>query len=374
MHEFDYKQDSIKTLADIRNKLESLPEGAHIRNAIDNNEIPDFIIQIENTPVDEVQWLSWPPLFLFLNRHSIEEIIAFESDIDIIFSKTDIIKQSNIINPLKVKPSEKQWKGKWYGGLFEIFAKSCILKKGELPVELDYPLRNGRDIDIQIGIDEKLFSLECTVITDSEEDRQVWDKYLAARKLNPEKILFRPGEFDSPNSNAPSHAYDCLRVYDKIYDKIAKKLDLHKSQLSENSPNILLISFNTDPEIRPSASSWGVGWALDELFSDQSRTHVILKLGPSRIIDISLLAYLLFTEKRLKDAGENLNPNRDRSYFDKLINAPKGISAIMLFDKCLFKAARINYNAKKACRISHKEMAKLEDLFASAPLWGSENL
>jgi hypothetical protein len=373
MHEFDYKQDSIETLEGIHNKLESLPKGAHIRNVIKTNEITNFIKQIENKQVDEVKWLDWPPFFLYLHRHSLEEIIALESDIELIFRQTNVKNRSNIINPLKVKPSEKQWEGKWCGGLFEIFVKSRSLKAKGLAVELDYPLPNGRDTDIRIEMEGRPFFLECTVITDSDEDRQVWDKFIEAKKLNPEVILSRPGKFDPPNPKGPSHYYDCLRVYDKVYDKIAKKLDLNKSQFCKNTPNILLISFYTNIP-HPSPSSWGVRWALDELFSDQPRTHGTLKGGPPDIINISLLAYLSFTEKRLIEEGENLNPNRDSDYFNKLIHALREISAIILFDKCLFKAARINYNAKKECRISHKEMAKLENLFAVAPLWGSENL
>lgn len=365
MKEFDYKKDCLEITQDVRNKLLALPEAAHIRKALSFEQMDEITEQIETISIDELEWQKWPPLLLFINRHTLSDIFAFESDINIVINNSHKKAYSQIIQHLKASPDKDR---DWAGVLFEIFVKSSCLKEKGLAVQLDYPLPNGKETDVRVEIGGKAFYLECTVITDSDEDREVWDKFIDAKKVDPETFLIRPGQFDPLNAKGPSQYYDCLRFYAKVYDKIAKDLDPEKSQLSEDALNILLISFFS-PYAHLSPMSRGIGWALDELFSDQPRTPGTIKNSPPNIIDISVLAYLSFTEKRLIKEGLNLNPNKDTGYFNKLINAARKISGIMLFDRCCFKAGRVNYNAKKECRISHHEMAKMEELFTAPPDW-----
>ena len=356
-------------LKDVRSKLESLPKEAHIRNAIKLENIKSLFEQIESKQADELEWHKWPPLFLFLYRHSISEVFALESDIALVFRHSSRKNQKNILDGLQAQSSKKRWEGKWAGSLFEIFAKSLCLKERGLAVGLDYLLPNSSDTDIRMEMEGKRFHLECTVLTDSDEDREVWERFIEAKKADPEICLTRPGPFDPLKPKGPSPYYDCLRVYDKVYDKIAKELDLNKSQLSEDAPNILLISFFS-PYRHLSPTSPGVGWALDELFADQPK---ICADHPS-FRNISLIAWLTFTEKRLRQSGVTLNPANDSQWFNKVIASPRKIGAVLLFDRFLLKASRVNYNAKQECRISHHEMAKFEELFSFPPEWESGTL
>ena len=308
----------------------------------------------------------WPPLFLFLYRRSISEIRAFEYDIDFVVRQSNRKRAREITQFLKAKPRDDRL---WTAGLFETFVKSRLLKERGLTAELDYPLPNGRDTDIRLEIKNKPLYLECTAITESDEDRKVWDRFLAAKKTDPKTILVRPGKFDLPDSKdrPPLLYYDSLRFYAKVYDKIAKNLDPRKSQMSEDGPNVLLISFYSfRGPISP--TSPGVGWALDELLADQPKGGARLKDYPPGITDISLLAWLDFYANEL-DSKSCLDLDSYYKDFEEIVAAPRKIGAILLFETCSFKTSRVNYNAKESSRLSHHEIAELEKLLEAPPVW-----
>jgi hypothetical protein len=54
---------------------------------------------------------------------------------------------------------------------------------------------------------------------------------------------------------------------------------------------------------------------------------------------------------------------------NKLLAAPRMLSGVLLFDGYKLGHARINYNANKACRITHAEMALFERIFAQPPAY-----
>jgi hypothetical protein len=247
-----------------------------------------------------------------------------------------------------------------------MFVKSRFLKEG-LIVELDYLLPNGKDADIRLEMDQKVFSLECTVITDSDEDRNTWDRFIADKSALEKGILMRPGKYDSPGSRSPSDYYDCLRFYAKVYDKIAKHFDPEKSQMNENAANVLLISFYS-PLAPLCPTSPGVRWALDELLADQPMSGARLKDSPPGITDISLLAWLDFTAKDLHGKSR-LDLNRYCKDFRKIVAAPRKIGGILLFQGCSLKASRVNYNANERYNLSHHQIARLEKLVGTPPAW-----
>ena len=122
------------------------------------------------------------------------------------------------------------------------------------------------------------------------------------------------GKYDEPGSMGPSPYYDALRVYNKIYDKLAPNLDLDSSQLSLKMPNIIALSICT-PVGNPSNLDFGIKWAIEELFSLKPRSKPIeLENGPT-IIDISLDKWLnhkandLIKEKKLDAAEYRRNYN-----------------------------------------------------------------
>ncbi len=177
----------------------------------------------------------------------------------------------------------------------------------------------------------------------------------------------RPGEFDPPNAKGPSPYYDCVRFYAKIYNKIADNLDPTRGQLSEDSANILAVSFYS-PRAPLWATSSGVGWALDELFADQPKSGMRLKEEPPGRIDISLMGWLEFTASDLHQTS-GLDLKRYTDAFHEVVGAPKKIGGVLLLDGCALKASRVNYSARASCSVSHQEISEFEELLGNPPVW-----
>lgn len=350
-------------VAGVRGKLASLPEGSHIKSALPGDRLDQITEKIEGCRLEDLKYAYWPPLFLFVYDRPISEILAFEGDIDLVVGHSRRKQASEVTQFLNASQQDDRL---WAGGLFEIFVKSSSLKRPGLAVELDYALPNGREADVRLEIGRKTCHVECTVISESDEDREVWGRFMAAKKADPNAVLVRPGKFDVPNSKSSPY-YDTLRFYAKVYDKIAKDLDPKKGQMSEGDSNVLLISFYS-PRAPLSPTSPGVGWALDELLADQPKSGARLKDYPPGLTDISLLAWLDFTAQDLSSKSR-VDLKRYCDEFDEIVAAPRKIGAILLFQACLLRVSRVNYNAKEPCRISHLEIGEVEKFFEAPPGW-----
>lgn len=356
-----YYQDMV---AAVREKLARLPKGSYIRSALPSGRLEQIAKRTERDKLEDLKGAYWPPIFVFVYRSSIPEIQSFESNIDLVVRHSRQKQARKITQFLEGQPRDDRL---WAAGTFEIFVKSRFLSKKGLTVKLDCALPNGRDTDIWLGMEGRAFNLECTVITESDEDREVWDRFMAAKKVDSNATLVRPGRFDSPESKSPSPYYDCLRFYAKVYDKLAKDLDPRKSQMSEDDPNVLLISFYS-PRAPLSPTSSGVGWALDELLANQPKSRARLMDYPTGLTDISLLAWLDFTARDLHRKSR-LDLERYHQDFHEIVAAPRKIGGILLFEACSLKASRVNYNTKERCSLSHHEIARLEKLLETPPNW-----
>jgi hypothetical protein len=109
-------------------------------------------------------------------------------------------------------------------------------------VAFDAPLANSRDVDILLSGRERLHCCERTVITESDEDQQVLDEWLEARKTTPGLLLAPPGPFDSANAKGPSPYQDTSRFYTNVFDKLQKAGNPAQCQTSPDCPNVLLLS------------------------------------------------------------------------------------------------------------------------------------
>ena len=361
------KQHLIDQLMDNKEKIKVLSEGGYIRPLLNEIYFDKTIEKIDNSSIEELQWGKWPPLYLFICQKSISEIKEFENDLNLVINFSNSKNISRTTNFLKAEDYSD-----WFAGIFEIHIKSRLLKENNLKVDLDFLLPNGREIDIRMDMSGKPFCLECTMIRDSDEDKEVWDRFIEAKKVDPNTSLCRPGSFDPENPKGPSYAYNCLRFYDKVYDKLTMEFDPTKSQVCDSSPNLLLISFYT-PNSHLSPTDTGVGWALGELFEAQPIIGQRKGIYQSKLEDISLTKWLHFKEEEL------IKQSRRRNYFpaaifNELIAAPRKIGGVLLFEYCSFETARINYNANEQNRISHNEMANLEKLFRSPPVWFDHQL
>jgi hypothetical protein len=350
-------RDNLKT---VREKLICLPEKSHIRAAMPTSKVKEIAERIEQDDSIDLEWTCRPSLYQFLKGHSLDEIKSFESDIALVVGHSNEISRREIIQCLKANDRQ------WVGWIFETFVKARFVKEKGCAVELDHPLPNQKKPDIRFVMGGKAFYLECTVLTGSEQDRKTWDRYIAAKKVDPNASLLGPVKFDSANSTGPGNYYDCIRFYTKVYDKIAKDLDPRKSQMAEGDPNVLLICLNSSlPAL--SATSRGVGWALDELFADQPKIRHRSKDQPPGIVDISLSAWLDITASDLSQKCRLDWQTYRNTLCDELLAAPRKIGGVLLFDGCSLKASRVNYHANKECRLSHHEIDVFEKLLETPP-------
>lgn len=350
-------------VAAVREKLLCLPENGHIWRALPARRVDEIAERIELSDIEDLRGARFPPLFSLLSCCSVSAIREFEFDVCLVVDHSNRRSLAKITQFLKAGCRDDR---DWSAGQFEMFVKSRFLKEG-LKVNLDYVLPNKKETDIRIEMEERSVFLECTIITDSDEDRKVWNRFKGDKNVYEKGILVRPGKFDSPNSKSLSEESKCRRFYVKVFEEIAEGLDPEKSQMKEDAPNVLLISFCC-PLTSLSPRSLGVGWALDELLSDQPKSGARRKDYSPGIPDISLLTWLDFEAKRLHGKSR-LDLNRYYKDFRKIVAAPRKIGGILLFEACSFRASRVNYNAYKRCSLSHHEIARLEKLVEIPPDW-----
>jgi hypothetical protein len=341
-------------LDDVKEKVSSLSIPSFLKSAFERKNIIEKANKfITASDVKDLTWGNWPPLLLFVNRHSMSDIIALEDDIALTVQHS----KPKAVKFLEADSDDRAWSG----GVFEIFVKARLLRKFE-DARLDFDLENGKNVDLRITNGGSNYSLECTVLTDNDEDKLVWKKFMDDKKGDGSAVLVRPGKYDSEKSKSPSLYYDCLRFYAKVYDKIALNLNLESSQLLKSTRNVLAISI--DAVIGTLQDSLGIGWALDELFADQPRGS----FSPNGITNVSLQAWVEFTAKELIKKGK-LSKKTYADSYTEIVQAPKVIGGILLFNRNKLVGARVNYNAHKSCKLSHQEISLFEDLLREPPIW-----
>jgi hypothetical protein len=217
-------------------------------------------------------------------------------------------------------------------------------------------LPGGRNPDVRARANERVVCLEATVVTEDDESRAVWKRY--EREKEPEEFLIRPGRFCPPDAKGPSLYYDARRLYAKVYDKLARNLDPNATQCAEDEPNVLLVSF-----VSVGGRTHGVNWALHELFLPQP-WHP--KSDSPESWDVSLPVWMEHHAEGLISKGK-LSPSTYGSNERRLLDAPRKLGAILLFDGFELAHARMNYNALPACAIQHADLAELERVFCQKP-------
>lgn len=325
----EYFYDMIST---VRRKLDGLPVDSLIKKYFPSSRLDEVQGKIETSSASELDWTCWQPLFLFLCTQSSTALNALDEDLrEIVKHKHNKMPEEKICEFLRDR-SDFTGDRPWWAGLFEGYVKSSLIGNESLSVEsLDWLLPNGRNMDVQIGIGPRKFGVECTVFGESNTSKQEWREHDESRP--------RQARVWSPDLY--SHG---RRLYQRVYGKLAPNLDLSKSQFSQDSPNLLLIGLHAGRSTL-SAQAHSIGWALDELFSDQpsgSNSPVALK------------EYLIREQINQQKKGFQVGDIGD------LLRAPNQISGTMLFDGCELKLARINYNARECCRMSHDEMVIFE--------------
>jgi hypothetical protein len=348
--------------AGIDAKLAALPSSSYVRGALPKDRLDaafaDACRQLEEAGGNASTLISFPPLVLFCDRRSVSQIEAFEEDLQ------HVIRHSKRKSPEELTQFLCASTGRgdgWSGALFELSVKARLLRIPGLAVDFDVLLANGRETDALVYWSGKTLCVECSVIGESEEDWKAWARFLASQKIRQDSVYVRPGPFDEGDARSPSPYYDAVRVYGKVYDKLANRLDPRRSQFLPDTPSVVALSIWA-PTTPLDANSPGVRWALDELFADQPRKRTIAEGEPG--IDISLGGCIDFA---MRDLGLGVEERAERGR--QLIAAPRGLGGVVLFNECRIGTARMNYHARTACRLTHEDMARLEAWLGRAPYW-----
>jgi len=175
----------------------------------------------------DIENALFPPLLMYAMQpwHTAAHLRLLDEDVTRIRDHP-IGDPLHAITWLSASPTEGR---KWRGGFFETCMKAKALHATTVTngaeVAFDVRLPSGRNADIRLFIAGRHYFLECTVITESDEDQEIHAAWLDARKTQPDLLLARPGPFDPPGAKGPSPYYDANRFYIKVFDKLQKAGD-----------------------------------------------------------------------------------------------------------------------------------------------------
>jgi len=325
----------LKMVATVREKLSRHPGSSLIRAHFQDVRLDEIEKKIAGTDASDLEWTYWQPFFLFLKNASEAEIDILDDDLRIVSDRTPL-GESPVCRFLR---DETEDANPWVGGLFEVFAKAALLRSNFLTVDaLDWRLPNGRDIDAKVRIGQRTVGVEITTRGDSTAAKGRWERHCTEILAEDRDQAF----CESQDAYAPGRW-----LYDTVFNKLALDFNATRSQFLPDAANLLLIGLSPlVSDLTPSSPA--IGWALDELFSRQPTQNN----SP-----VSLEAYL-----RHKLQGQT-------GTMTELLAAPSEISGVLVFDRCTLKVARINYNAREGCRLSHEEMACFEKVLACPPAY-----
>ncbi len=353
----------------VRKKLSVLPAGSHIRLALPEARLELIERWVESSDPLDLAYAKWDALFMFINRRSARQLRALDRDLGTVLVSSKSAEAQKLRSDL-LSGSKNQ--RVLEGIAFEVFAKSRSLRRLDKGGELDPAIGNKKP-DIRARIAGRTGILECMVITESDYDGKVAERGFAAHRGQPSASWVRPGEFDDPDRRHWASAYDCIRIYDALFNKLAPGLDLRRTQIPEGQPAILLLSIPTG-----AVSMRGVKRAFDELFANQPTSSPDEEKPGNP--DARFVPWLYDKAKRLcneRDCKGRPKYDWNEQFcadHDALIAAPQKIGALLVFDGRSFKFARVNYYAAEANRVTHAEVAKLEQVFRQPPGWDDQQL
>jgi hypothetical protein len=349
-----------RKLSEAAKKVEELQRDSEVRLAWE--EVRE---QVKNA-IQEGKYLSYdylPPLFVFIVRHSVDELAALDTAVKLVRDNTPERKRKSITSFLRSKVMNGADAGRqWAGKLFELHIKSLALtNKLGIGVELDPTLPNGREQDLRISLGSRDLMIECTVINTTDEYEEAWRRYREDLKVD-SNAVHTPNRHLKSDGNEPKPEYQQVRFYQTVYGKLARDFNPAQSQCSLDKPNVLFVSSFDDKN--PWARD-GYSWALDELFLDQP--VLACRIGNS-MIDTSLVGWIDFTAEELRNNGK-LTFDRYQENYQQLLTAPRLLGGIFLFEQCSPIGLRLNYNANSDNKLTHREAATLEQLFGGMPGW-----
>ncbi len=350
----------------VRRKVRELPDGSHIKDAMDDERLDEIRASILDTPGSELEGIRWPQIYGFIKGRGMPDIEELDTDIDLVHARTPSKHQKGVVSFLR----SRQWR-EWYAATFEIFVKSRCLRVFPGDVELDYELDNGKDVDLRVGIDGSPVCLECSALTDSDSDRKASDAYWEARAAGYKGNHVRPGPHDQSDGRGLDDAYEVVRIYAKVYDKMAPGFDVDKGQLSAEYPNVYLLSWGGRSDGLPAELHFdlAIPWAFDEMFTRGLPRHDPSLDGQ---FETSLRHWFHKRAETLAEGGLlDLDAyNADwHGYTERLSRVRRKLGGGVLFENLKLRQGRIHYNADARWAVSHRQMASLLDALSDPPPW-----
>lgn len=354
----EYRQSLVERIDAAQAAAHSLPADRPVRAVLTDTYIEEQRGRAETE--SDIERAVWPPLLMYAMQpwHTPDQLALLDGDVTRLRDHPTGDPLHAISWLAASGTNAREWRAGYFETCMKIKALEIATGNDAAEVAFDARLPSGRDADIKLSVDDRSYYLECTVITESDEDQKVQAAWLEARRSDPGLRLVRPGPFDPPGSKGPSPYYDANRFYIKVFDKLQKGGDPVKTQTSDDSPNILLLScwpnFGSPLPFSPA-----LGWAFDELFGGQPNMGSIKEMPPnSSLDDISLLTFL----RREWPATAH-----------DLVACPSRLSGALFFNCVGLQGGRINYNARDTHSISHLEMVFLESVFTPPRGWEQLN-
>lgn len=293
----------------------------------------------------------FPQLICLLARHTgTAAFQALEDDIQLVLDNTNPKGQQALAAFLSEGHNE------FYGGLFDLYVKAALLRGlGPANVTLDSrPQGSARGCDAMIRLGGRQIAVEATVLSVCDDERETEER---ARKAGA-RVWTSPGPYDPPGLPWTSPYYTTVRVYAKVYEKLAPELRPNACQFPEEYPGVLVISLDGVGCCSSGGVPPEVSWAFDRLFLEQP-----LETNSPSGIDIRLPGWLEHHWQDLVSSGR-VKPDAQRASDSELLALPRRISAALVFREGSLIDSRVNYHAEH--RLSHAEMAALEELFSKA--------
>ncbi|ADB15276.1 hypothetical protein Psta_0589 [Pirellula staleyi DSM 6068] len=354
------KEYYVKQLATVKEKRSQLGSDSPISNALTDELLDGIANFINATPLHEISYSRWPLTYSYCCALSINQLREFNDDICLVLSKckskSDRKRLVGFLSHRADKDEDKDnTLGVWFGEHFDIWTKANAIRSG-LGVVFDEKLPSSKkNNDISVIINDRKIRLESTVISEAKDIRQAWNTFREQRKRSSVPSTQGLTVEELRKLQGPSLYTSVVRIYRKVFDKLARKFNPIKSQLSESSPNILLLSCTKTSRI---ANSKAVDWALNELF----RIYPDLSSMCSELPDWSVnfpkwLKTEVFQDQEVDEANW--------SRYEALRDAIRKISGVLVFNGNELCHSRINYNALPKCLVSHEEMLRTERIFTN---------
>lgn len=346
-----------------RANLSHLAAGGPLRAALTESDLRGFGRRVSTTRAEDLVVSTWPCVFGFVSNSTPEALRQLDHDVLLVEECTkDRGRRGQVRSFLGAGPGESN---RWKSGLFEVSTKATALNAWGDLAEMEPRIPNGLRPDAVVRIGGRDVFFESTVLGESTEDAYYWKEHNKRFKKNPFFVGMRPGPLDMPGGKGPGMDADVIRIYEKVYEKVAPRLDPGRAQLSSEHPNVLLLSLWSGP-MSLGSSSPGVGWAFDELFADQPRKRQDTAL-PSTNLETNLVGWLDHRARDLLNRGK-ITEAEYRARHRDLIAAPRNVSAVVFFKGLRMSGARMNYHADHP--ITHANLARFEAIFEKAPAYG----